>query len=145
MSRRQTQKITLEQIRNKNGIGRKVAEYIYPFVKRSGLSNQELTNGLKSKSHTNTSMMRSGSANLPIEKVPLLAELIDCDPYMLGYLALQCHNEAEHKILLKLGVITSPDEQEVLVKLNQLLSDKPALDLLACVQSLVAALTKLIK
>ena len=144
MNKRTSQRLSLEQIREIDGIGRKVAEYIFPYVQRSGLSNQQLTEGIQLKSHTNTSMMRSGRANLPIMKVPLLAELIKCDPYVLGYLALECHSQEEHETLLRLGVIIAPEERQLHSQIQKLLFQRQKSNLIEQLYHLVRALKRFI-
>lgn len=117
--------LTLDMVK-RDAPGAPVATYIYPFVKTSGISNNELGKLVGYSSHSNMSMVRSGLAKLPVKKANALAEALHINnKHEFGLLVAENNYPEEVDVLKQMGVIV--DKKERLI-LDSILERVPAGD-----------------
>lgn len=106
--------LTLDMIKS-DSMGAPVARYIFPYIKKQGVFNKELTEALGYSHHSNMSMVRSGAAKLPIVKAAKMAEILELpNPYEFGLLVAENNMPEEVNVLLELGVIVTQEERDIL-------------------------------
>ncbi len=85
--------------------GRAIAEFLFPFIRASGLSNNELTKMLGYKNHNNLSMARSGKAALPLNKVESMSKAVQCDKRELATVVFKTSSKESYDILHRCGLV----------------------------------------
>lgn len=108
-------RVSLKDIQDetKERKGRPVAEYMFPYIRESGLSNTELAKMLGYRNHTNLSMAKSGTAILPLNKVEAMAKAVNCDKRQLATLVMKTSNRENFDILTRCGVIMNDRQRRI--------------------------------
>ncbi len=116
---RAIRKLSLDMIKE-DSKGEPVAKFLFKYFQRSEHSNSEIAAALNYGSHSNMSMVRTGAARLPLEKAPLLADLLEIEErYEFGMLVAE-NNDAKGLAAMKeLGVVVSKRERELLDVINK--------------------------
>lgn len=113
-NKRTGRELTLDKIKP-NAKGAPVARYIFPYIQKSGLTNNDLAEFLGYENHSNMSMMRSGAARLPISKAPVLAEMVEVEnKYEFGMLVFENNCPEYVQPLKDMGVIINQNERDML-------------------------------
>lgn len=67
------------------------------------------------------SMLKRGETKVPLERVPLLAKALECDPLLLFRLAMEQQSPEAYKIMNQLiGVSVTPEEFKVVRELRRI-------------------------
>ena len=111
---RTKRELSLDMIKE-NAMGAPVAKYIFPFIKTSGIYNNDLAAKLGYKHHSNMSMVRSGASKLPVAKAKLMAEALNMpNHFEFGLLVAENNHPTEIAVLQEMGVVISQKERDIL-------------------------------
>lgn len=109
-----SRQLTLAKIKATNGKARKTAEYIFPFFKKLNDSINELAIRLGLNNHSSLSMIRTGVARIPIEKVNVFADILKCNAFELSSVIMKTCYRKEYVAMRKSGLIVTEEERRIL-------------------------------
>lgn len=92
-----------------------VAEFVTGRIAVSRLTQTELARRLGYPKPNIITMFKQGLTKVPIEKVPKLAELLECDPLMLLQMAMNEYKPSEFQAIMAIcGLPISKNEREII-------------------------------
>jgi transcriptional regulator with XRE-family HTH domain len=92
-----------------------VAEFITGRIAVSRLTQKELARRLGYPKPNIITMFKQGLTKVPIEKVPKLAELLECDPLMLLQMTMNEYKPEEFKAIMEIcGLPISKNERKII-------------------------------
>lgn len=92
-----------------------VAEFVTGRIAVSRLTQKELAKRLGYDKPNIMTMFKQGLTKVPIEKVPKLAELLECDPLMLLQMVMNEYKPAEFQTIKDIcGLPISKNERAIL-------------------------------
>lgn len=92
-----------------------VAEFITGRIALSRLTQKELARRLGYPKPNIITMFKQGLTKVPIDKVPKLAELLECDPLMLLQMAMNEYKPEEFQAIMEVcGLPISKNERKIL-------------------------------
>jgi hypothetical protein len=109
-----SRQLTIAKIKATNGKARKIAEYIFPFFKKNDDSVNELSIRLGLNNHSSLSMIRTGVARIPIEKVNVFADVLQCNAFDLSNVIMNSCYRKEYVAMRRSGLIVTKEERRVL-------------------------------
>jgi transcriptional regulator with XRE-family HTH domain len=91
-----------------------VAEFITGRIAVSRLTQKELAERLGYPKPNIITMFKQGLTKVPVERVPKLAELLECDPLMLLQMAMNEYKPGEFQAILEIcGLPISKNERAI--------------------------------
>lgn len=92
-----------------------VAEFITGRITVSRLTQKELAKRLGYTKPNMITMFKQGLTKVPVEKVPKLAKLLECDPLMLLQMVMNEYKPGEFQAILEVcGLPISKNERAIL-------------------------------
>jgi transcriptional regulator with XRE-family HTH domain len=92
-----------------------VAEFISGRIAVSRLTQKELAKRLGYDKPNIITMFKQGLTKVPVERVPKLAELLECDPLMLLQMVMNEYKPGEFQAIMEIcGLPISKNERETI-------------------------------